>query len=163
MRRVGPCTDHGRKVGKTGSCRCHAVQQRPWPLRDEPPLCHMCLATVSSTTESSTASSACRASGTKSRSPGDPFQESSPAVRDTLPCKICTVASPGFSCSLNRLPARSAIMVWRMMCSCPPNTVAALRPLEAFRAISSWWRISAVNDTFCMMVSLFRVGAFMVD
>ncbi len=75
------------------------------------------LPTVSRTTESSTASRACRASGTVNRSPGEPFHLVSPATRVTRPLSTCTVASPGFSCSSRSDPARSAIRVWRRTCS----------------------------------------------
>jgi len=115
------------------------------PIRQD----QRCLTTVSNTVESSTAVNECGASGTIIRSPVYPDQDSSPAVRTTRPCKTCTVASPGFSCSASVPPARKAITVWRRICSWPPYTVFALRPLDASRAEWSSVLASAVNDVFC--------------
>ena len=48
------------------------------------------------------------------------------AASRTRPCKISTVASPGFSCSARRAPAIMPITVWRKTFSCPPYTVSAV-------------------------------------
>ena len=60
------------------------------------------------------------------------------------------VASPGLSCSSSTRPLANAITVWRSTCSCPPNTVFALRPLDAERAAVRCSRAMAVNDIFCI-------------
>ena len=77
-------------------------------------------ATVSKTVDDSMASSECRDLGTMIRSPVEPSQDPSSAVRRTRPWTTWTVASPGFSCSSSRCPASSAIKVWRRTCSWPP-------------------------------------------
>ena len=74
-------------------------------------------ATVSRMADASTASRLCRDLGIVSRSPGEPFQKSSPATSRIRPCSTCTVASPGLSCSLIDEPAVSAISVCRSECS----------------------------------------------
>lgn len=68
-------------------------------------------ATVSRMAASSNASSLWRASGTMSTVPVRPSQDESPADKRTRPCKTCTVASPGLSCSLWTTPFIIAITV----------------------------------------------------
>jgi hypothetical protein len=68
-------------------------------------------ATVSRMAASSNASSVWRASGTMSTVPVRPSQDESPADNRTRPCKTCTVASPGLSCSLWTTPFIIAITV----------------------------------------------------
>ena len=50
--------------------------------------------------------------------------------------------------------ATRAIMVCRIMFSCPPKTVDTLRPLEAAFAIASCWRARAVKDDLSMSAFL---------
>src|SRR5499427_7188674 len=63
------------------------------------------------------------------------------------------VASPGFSCSSRAEPAVRAITVCRSTCSCPPNTVSALRPLDAALARLACSRAMASKENFCMRPS----------
>lgn len=92
------------------SCRRPAVAARASAQAQRSRCCRQrSLATVRSTTESSTDSRECRESGTNKRSPGEPFHRFSPATRVTRPWRTWTVASPGFSCSSRLVPARSAI------------------------------------------------------
>src|SRR5512143_3848589 len=110
------------------------------------------IATVSSTAASSTACRSCRSGGMTSRSPARPSQETSPVLSRTRPDRTYTVASPGFSCSANVVPAVNAISVCLSICSCPPYTVSALRPALACRARSSCSRASASSDSLCIEV-----------
>src|SRR5262249_17087112 len=64
------------------------------------------------------------------------------------------VASPGFSCSSRAEPAVRAITVWRSTCSCPPNTVSALRPLDAALARLACSRAMASKENFCIRPSV---------
>src|SRR6476620_387875 len=100
--------------------------------------------------ESSSASRLCSPSGTISRSPALPCQDSLPARRRTQPRSTNTVASPGFWCSLSCVPALNAITGWGKTFSCPPNAVSAARPLGAATAAASCCRARASSDIFCM-------------
>ncbi len=70
-------------------------------------------ATVRRNATSSSASTLCRVGGMMSRSPVDPFHESSPEMSASLPLSTRSVASPGLSCSASDFPALSAMTVWR--------------------------------------------------
>ena len=122
----------------------HAVRSATGCRRTK--LCRraQCSATVSKTTDDSTASRSCRCGGTATKSPGPRSACDSPTRRRTRPLRQNTDASPGLLCSPNTRPAASAITVCRRCAPDLPYTVTELRPLSAVVATPSWLSASAV-------------------